>query len=432
MREYRTDTDRVQVITDPPVVKRLRPIAREAGLTDAKINALMRKRLGAAHAASAADATATVSQEMLPQLARRLGVDEIEISGVAGEVSVHPTLRNGRVVCKVVVGPAATVGDVLAHRGTVEMLERHNGCPGKLRAAWDLFVNAVFGIDRANPHEVFTGAYEAFAEVRKYEAMIRGRMIELLSCVVHGGAAGMAAASRLEIEILVMEGELLYWRGVLEDVKRTGDPRLARGLIEAKDIGKVTDEAVAAGYPVLPSNQYHYRRWPGGGPEGQEFQVMRADASGPDALHVRRHGSGWRLEKTEGIGSDDEVLERTLAESASVRAYLAVLTDPHGIALERSSVLACMRKVIERVRTPRGATAEQVAAGAQRVLDEDNLRHALKAEFREAFFACAARAPTAEARMARFRDITENLNPTDRSSLVEDFLARREPGRCSR
>jgi hypothetical protein len=450
MREYRTDTARArsfddalarswasdetaagQVMMDPQVVavvERLRPIAREVGLTDAKINALMRKGSGDAHAASVANATATVSQELLPPLARWLGVDEIKISGVAGEVSVHPTLRNGRVVCKVVAGPAATVGDVLEHRGTVERLKRHNGFRGKLRATLDY---------RANPYQVFTGAYEAFEELRKYEAMIRGRMIYLISLVGHGGAAGMAAASRLENEILVMEGELSYWRGVLEDVKRTGDPRPARGLIEAKDIGKVTAEAVAAGYPELPSERYYYRRWPGGGPEGQVFQVVRVDASGPDVKRqVRRYGSGWRLEEAEGTGkvprafeaalSNDQVLAGILAESESVRLYVAVLTDPHGIALEPSSVRARMLEVINRVRTPRGATADQVAAGARRV-DEEHLRPALKAEFREAFFACAAREPMAAARMARFRDITKHLNPGDHSSLMEDFLARREP-----
>jgi hypothetical protein len=303
-----------QVMTDPLVVgavERLRPIAREAGMTDAEINALVRnigrKGIGStAHAAtSAADATATVSKDLAPQIARRLGVDEIEISGVAGEVGVHPTMRGGRVVAgKVVVGPAATVGDVLAHRGTVEMIERYNGLAGKVRETWDQIAEAVTGIERANPHAAFTGAHEAFAEVRKYEAMIRGRMTDLVSQLGHGGAAGTAAASRLENEILVMEGELSHWRGVLEDVKHTGDPRLARGLIEAKDIGKVTDEAVAAGYPALPSNQYHYRRWPdGGGPEGQQFQVIRANAAGPDPLlQPRRRGSGWVLEETEGTG----------------------------------------------------------------------------------------------------------------------------------
>jgi hypothetical protein len=440
-----------QVMTDPHVVgavERLRPIAREAGMTDAEINALVRnigrKGIGgAAHAAtSAADATATVSKELAPQLARRLGVDEIEISGVAGEVGVHPTMRGGHVVAgKVVVGPSATVGDVLAHRGTVEMIERYNGLTGKVRETWDQIAEAVTGIERANPHAAFTGAHEAFAEVRKYEAMIRGRMTDVVSQLGHGGAAGAAAAaSRLENEILVMEGELSHWRGVLEDVKRTGDPRLARGLIEAKDIGKVTDEAVAAGYPALPSNQYHYRRWPnGGGPEGQEFQVIRANASGPDPmLQPRRRGSGWVLEETEGTGkvprafeaalSDDHVVAGMFAESASVRAYVAAVSDPHGIALEASSVHVRTRKVIERVRTPRGATADQVAAGARRGIDEDNLRYALKAEFREEFFACAAREPTAEAQLARFRDITKDLNPGDRSSLLEDFLARRDPG----
>jgi hypothetical protein len=437
-------------MTDPHVVsavEQLRPIAREAGMTDAELDALVRNigrssLGGAAHAAtSAADATATVTKDLAPQLARRLGVDEIEISGVAGEVGVHPTLRHGRVVAgKVVVGPSATFGDVLAHRGTVERLERYNGLAGKVRETWDQLAEAVTGIERANPHAAFTGAHEAFAEVRKYEAMIRGRMADLVAQLGHGGAAGAAAASRLETEILMMEGELSHWRGVLEDVKRTGDPRVARGLIEAKDLGKVTDEAVAAGYPALPSHQYHYRRWPnGGGPEGQEFQVIRADASGPDPLlQPRRRGSGWVLEETEGTGKvpkafeaalqDDQVLAGMFAESASVRAYVAALTDPHGIALEASSVHARARKVIERVRTPRGATVEEVAAGARRVIDEDNLRHALKVEFREEFFACAAREATPEARLARFRDLTQDLNASDRGNLVADFLARRDPG----
>jgi hypothetical protein len=426
------------------VVERLRPIVREAGLTDPKINALIRnalnrKDLGAAYAASAAAANATVSQELVPQLARRMGVDEIERSGVAGEVSVRPTLRNRRVVCKVVVGPAATVGDVLAHRCIVKRLERHNGVAGKLRAAWDQLVQAVFGIGRANPYEVFTGAYEAFEEARKYEAIICDRMIELISLDGHGGAAEMAAVSRLENEILVMQGELSYWRGVLEDVKRTGDPRLARGLIEAKDIGKVTAEAVEAGYPELPSKRYYYRRRPNGrGFEGQEFQVMRVDASGPEVrLQVRRRGTSWRLEEAEGTGkaprefeaalSDRQVLERVLADSTSLWVYVVVLTDPHGIALEKSSVHARMLEVIARMRA-RGATAEQVAAGARHVIDEDNLCLGLKAELHEEFFACAAREATAEAQMVRFRNITKHLNPGDRSSLVEDFLARREPG----
>lgn len=423
MREHSTYTHRAQVMTDPQVVDRLRPIAREAGLTDAKVNALRRKAwvLPARQVRSA-----TVSQEMLPQLARRLGVDEIAISGVAGEISVHPTLRDGRVVCKVVVGPAATVGDVLAHRGTVEMLERHNGVSGKLRAAWDQLVQAVFGIDRANPYEVFTGAYEAFGEVCKYKAMIRSRMIELISLDGHGGAAEMAAVLRLENEILMMEGELSSWCGVLADVKRTGDPGPPRGLIEAKDIGKVTAEAVAAGYPELPSKRYYYRRRPHGrGFEGQEFQVMRV-ASGPEVrLQVRRSGTGWRLEEAEGTGkaprefeaalSDRQVLERLLADSTSLWVYVVVLTDPQGIALEKSTVQARMLEVIERMR-------------AGRVSDEDDLCLALKAEFHEAFFACAAREPTAEAQMVRFRDITKHLNPGDRSNLVEDFLARREPG----
>jgi hypothetical protein len=330
-------------------------------------------------------------------------------------------------------------------RGVVEMLERYNGLAGKVREIWDQLAEAVTGaggiggLGRANPHAAFTGAHEAFAEVRKYEAMIRRRMADLVAQLGHGGAAGAPAASRLETEILVMEGELSHWRGVLDEVKRTGDPRLARGMIEARDIGKVTDEAVTAGYPVLPSNKYVYRRWSEGGPEGQEFQVIRVDATGPDPLlQPRRRGNGWVLEETEGSGKvprafaaalrDDQVLAGMLAESQSLRAYFTALTDAHGIGLPAPAVQARMRQVIERVRTPRGATAAEVAAGARRRIDEDNLRYWLKAEFREEFFACAAREPTPEAQLARFRDLTRDLNPSDLGHLREDFLARRDPG----
>jgi hypothetical protein len=125
---------------------------------------------------------------------------------------------------------------------------------------------------------------------------------------------------------------------------------------------------------------------------------------------------------------DDQVLAGMLAESQSLRAYFTALTDPHGIKLPASVVQARMRTVIERVRTPRGATADEIAAGARRMIDEDNLRYALKAEFREEFFACAAREPTPEAQLAKFRDLTQDLNASDLGHLREDFLARRDPG----
>jgi hypothetical protein len=155
-------------------------------------------------------------------------------------------------------------------------------------------------------------------------------------------------------------------------------------------------------------------------------------------LQPRRRGTGWVLEETEGRGKvprafeaalrDDQVLDGMLAESQSVHAYVTALTDPHGIGLPAQAVQARMRQVIERVRTPRGATAGEVAAGARRTIDEDNLRYALKTEFREEFFACAAREPTPEARLAKFRDLTKDLNSADRGNLVEDFLARQDPG----
>jgi hypothetical protein len=406
-----------QVMTDPRVVEaveRLRPLAREADMTDAELHALVRTigRSGgiARGAAGAAEASATVTRDMAPQLARRLGVDEIEIAGVAGEVGVHLTLRDRRVVAvKVVVGPSAAVGDVLAHRGIVEMLERY---------------------------AVFTGAHEAFAEVCKYEAMIHGRMAAMAVQLARGEAA---ATSRTENEILVMAGELSYWRGVLDEVTRTDNPKLARGLIEAKDIGKVTAEAIAAGYPVLPSDRYHYRRWPGRGPEGQEFQVFRADANGPDPLlQPRWRGNGWVLEEAEGSGKvpqvfevalrDDQVLAVMLAESQSLHAYVVALTNTRGIGLSAPAVQARMRQVIERVRTPRNATAAEIAAGVRRRTDEHKVLHALKAEFGQEFFACAARKPTPEAQLARFLAVTRNLNIADLGHLREDYLARRDPG----
>jgi hypothetical protein len=125
---------------------------------------------------------------------------------------------------------------------------------------------------------------------------------------------------------------------------------------------------------------------------------------------------------------DDHVLAGMLAESQSLHAYFVALTDAHGIGLPAPAVQARMRQVVERVRTPRSATAAEVAAGVRRRIDEDNLRYALKAEFREEFFACAAREPTPEAELARFRDLTRDLNTADLGHLREDFLARRDPG----
>ncbi|MEJ7597430.1 MAG: DUF4157 domain-containing protein [Kofleriaceae bacterium] len=440
-----------QVMTDPKVVEaveRLRPIGRAAGMTDEEIDALVRnlgrKGIGGAArvATTTADATAAITKEMAPELARRLGVGRIEISGVAGEVGVRPTMRNGRVVVdEVVVGPAATVGDVMAHGATVEMLERYNGVAGKMRQAWDEIAEVVTGVERRNLHAAFTEAHEAYAEVRKYEQMIRGRMTDLVTNLAHAGPKGAAAANRIDDEILLMEGELSHWRGVLDDVKRTGDLGLARGLIEARDIGKVTDDAIEAKYPAPPSAAYHYRRWPhGGGPEGQEFQLVKRGGTDPTlpALQPRRSGKDWVLKEYEGgdrvpkvfestLG-DDQVFAGVFAQSESLQEYIKALTDPRGIAMDAKVVRTRALAAVERVRIPRRATADEIARGARRAVDEDNLRHALKREFREEFFTAAAREKTAAGQHAKIHELTNGLNQSDRGNIIEDFMARRDPG----
>jgi hypothetical protein len=437
-------------LSHPDVVAasaRLRTIAREVGMTDEEIEALIRNvgrgAVTGTHAANAVgaalDTTAPLTDDVADALARQLGVPRIRRTGEATRtVGVAPTMVDGRVVVdEIVAGDLATVGDVLAHAETVARVKRYDGIVGKVRETWDALAEAVGAAPRMNPHTPFTAAHEAFEEVRKYEAMLRRRIGDLAAELGRGGDDAAKAAARIEDEILVMEGELAHYREVLDEVKHTGDLGAARGLIEAKDVGKVTDEAIAAGYPALPSDDYFYRRWPGRGPEGQEFQVVRKNTA-VDAFQPRKDPATgkWVLGESEEVSrvpksfaaamTDDEVVQAMLVESKSAKAIVDALINKVGAV--DSDVYARAATAVKKVRTPRGMVTDDVADGVRRVTDEDNLRHALKAEFKEDFFTAASREVTPEAQMKRFRDLTEDLNPADSGNMMEDFLARRDPG----
>jgi hypothetical protein len=124
--------------------------------------------------------------------------------------------------------------------------------------------------------------------------------------------------------------------------------------------------------------------------------------------------------------TDDEVVHAMLAESKSAKAIVDALINKVGAV--DSDVYARAATAVKKVRTPRGMVTDDLADGVRRVTDEDNLRHALKAEFKEDFFAAASREVTPEAQMKRFRDLTEDLNPADSGNMMEEFLHRREPG----
>lgn len=318
-------------------IERLREVARDAGMTDAEIDALVRnvaRGAGATRAAAAStvalESAAEVTDEMLPELARQLGVARVTRGGSGGAVAVQPTMASGRVVVEeVVVGPTARVADVLAHAETIQRLGRYDGLLGRIRATWDE-LRGLVGRGRPsrsprNPHAPFSQGHEAFEEVHKYEGFIRTRMTELAAQLARGGADGAAAAARIEDEIRLMEGELAHWRDVLADVRRTGHVGDARGLIEVRDISAVTEEAIAAGYPRPPSDDYFYRRWPGGGPEGQEFQLLRRGADDADLsdVQVQKGASGWELRSIESplpVASADPLEQQLRARISTLGA----------------------------------------------------------------------------------------------------------------
>lgn len=211
---------------DKKLLERLRKAAGEAALTD------------------------NISEALRPGLSGKIGA-EITVDGNLGsEVRVMYTVDEaGRsAVVGVKVGPAAKVGDIVAHAETVKALNRYSGVTGRAREIWDRMRSFVTG--KKLSFELHSKAHESYLELEKLDrliAMRRGLLTEMLQKSPNPTEAQAA----LRKEIAFLENEVDIHQRVLD------------GLVSQKGAGFVamsdgTQEALRAGHrlPDVPTKGF--------------------------------------------------------------------------------------------------------------------------------------------------------------------------------
>ncbi len=415
---------------------RLRATARNAGLPEEQIGAMIRTALrgGIAPAASRVgaglDHAATLTDDTATILAQRLGVRIVRTAEKGSRVSVRLTQNGSLAVERIEVAAAATVADVLMHQVTSDALARYRGTLGKLREVRVRLTELVRrkskpSASRINPHAPHTRGHELFEEVRKHEAAVQSRIAALLGHLQDGSDAGKRAAWAIEDQINVLEGELAHYRAALADAEATGNLAVAHGVIESPgDAGRA---AVAKGYGPAPEG-YYYRR---NRYAPEEYEIARhAGREDLPPLQAHRRGDRWSLgppdeARRQRIFSatlgDDEVLEAMLEGSQSWRLYQEALIDPSKIGIVPAEVQQRARRAIEKARTPhtrwsRGKTE----------VNEDLIRRALKEEFRADILQAALKQSSREEQVLFLRKLTEDFgftNASDKGNLFEALLA---------
>jgi hypothetical protein len=419
---------------------RLRATARNAGLPEDQIDAMIRTALrgGIAPAASRVgaglDHAATLTDDTAALLADRLGVPRLVRTAEKGSrVSVRLTQSGSLAVERIEVAADATVADVLMHQVTIDALARYRGTLGKLREVRDRLSNLVRrkgkpAASAVNPHAPRTRGHELFEEVRKHEAAVEHRISALLGHLQDGGDAGKRAAWALEDQIDLLEGELAHYRAALADAEATGNLAAARGVIESP--GDASRAAQAKGYEAAPEG-YYYRR---NRYNPEEYEIARhAGRDDLPALQVNRDGDRWSLgpadeARRQRIFSstlgDDEVLEAMLEGSPSWRLYQEALIDPSKVGLPPAEVQQRARRAIAKTRTPRSSPIRWSPGKAD--VNEDLIRRALKEEFRADILRAALKPSGREEQVLFLRKLTEDFgftNASDKGNLFEALLA---------
>jgi hypothetical protein len=420
--------------------ERLRATARNAGLPEDQIDAMIRTALrgGISPAASSASAgldhAATLTDDTAAILAERLGVPRIVRTAEKGSrISVRLTQSGSLAVEQLEVAADATVADVLMHQVTLDALARYRGTLGKLRQVRDRLTELVRreskpAASAVNPHAPRTRSHELFEEVRKHEAAVENRISALLGHLQDGGDASKRAAWALEDQLDVLEGELAHYRAALAESEATGNLSAARGVIESP--GDASRAAQAKGYEAAPEG-YYYRR---NRYNPDEYEIARhAGRDDLPPLQVNRDGDRWSLgpadeARRQRIFSatlgDDEVLEAMLEGSPSWRLYQEALIDPSKVGLVPAEVQQRARRAIEKARTPHTRWSRGKAE-----VNEDLIRRALKEEFRADILQAALKPSGREEQVLFLRKLTEDFgftNASDKGNLFEALLAAQE------
>lgn len=280
-------------------------------------------------------------------------------------------------------GPGTTDGDLAAHVERVVAVRRASAVLSRAR-------------------ELTTQAGHARQEVLKIDRMIQDRLRQL--------RAPLSPQTRA-----VVEAELDVLQANLDEFADVA----ARGEL-AQGSGHIGRPDAPPGYPEPPTGHYYRRR-------GDGWDLQRypdAEASTPRFTLESDGRGGWRTVSRESVAAAPAARfpEGTTAEQAfeqlvgpdsrsSFKAYWEMLRD-RGLAT-REEVLAAMLD-------PAGRT-------------EDAVRHALKEAFEGRVIARTLRgadgAVLSEAEsMLQLRELTANLNPSDRGNLTEAWYLARHDG----
>lgn len=377
----------------------------------------------AAHLEEAGDAAAAVgrtplSDADLPSMEARLGVPVERDPGLTQGVRVEFDFDGDKLrVTRVLVGTASTIEDVLAHRRTISRITRYNGAIGKLRRVWDEIVVLLGGRVDINPFPTGSRAWASFEELRKLDDLIELRRTKLQS------ATGLDA-KLLDDEIAFLEGEVWHHSEVVKTARETGEVGAGQAKwIERPDVGEVTKEALKKRYP-LPAKHpehYYYRHKVNPAKGEPEFELA-IKSSAPDSLNLETYRTVMKNGKP--------ALEIGPAPGRTMAVFPKHWDDARVLdAMTGPDSRSAFKQYAEMLGRQGLATPADIKAAVKRIrkaagdmIDEDDLRRALKQTFEpDVLKHMTDPRLSAKTSYERMREVTDKLNSSDKGNLVEDW-----------
>lgn len=366
------------------------------------------------------------------QRARASSVSEAELTRLLGAPVVFDAkLRNGVEVearrvdkllgfdleVKVVrLGADALLADALAHASTIKSIERYNGVVGRLRRLADRLA-AWFGKRAAAKFPHGSRAWKTQEELTKLTALLTQRHAEL--------GQGRVDDHTLQEEIRFLSGRYAYHEEVLQSLEEPGGAAGGQAggdfSLSAPDLGRVTEEAEAAGYRLPGADQgvdpsWYYYRHKRHSPS--EFELALKPTSPYDAPSLQARTLSGRFvgfEKPERAQvaeipydmAPDEVVTH-LRTTAGFKHYAEML--------ERSGLASrdVIDGIVRHVRSQRMTTGEPVTT--------DHVRHAVKEYFRPRLMERLLDPKRTDVESWRqLRELIDELPSSDRGNLAEDW-----------
>lgn len=366
------------------------------------------------------------------QRARASSVSEAELTRLLGApVVFDPKLSNGveveaRRVDKLLgfdlevkavrIGADALLADALAHAATIKSLERYNGVVGRLRRLADRLA-AWLGKRPAAKFPHGSRAWKTQEELTKLTALLTQRHAEL--------GQGRVDDHTLQEEIRFLSGRYDYHEELLQSLEEGGGAAGGKMggdfSLSAPDVGRVTEEAEAAGYRLPGADQgvdpsWYYYRHKRHSPS--EFELVLKPTAPYDAPSLQARILSGRFvgfEKAERAQvaeipydmAPDEVVAH-LRKTVGFKSYADML--------ERAGLASrdVIDGIVRHVRSQRMTTGEPVTT--------DYVRHAVKEYFRPRLMERLLDPKRTDAESWRqLRELIDELPSSDRGNLAEEW-----------